>query len=145
MKKFILALTVFMIAALLPGMTYAQCDADKFMDKCNAKLADGYTFLKSYSVDGAKNPSNKVEVSYVFSKDTNYLLTLCNKEGENKNMVVTLYDSNRKQLVSSHDKKGNRFLDQIGVRISATGIYYLAFSFEEGGPQCGGCVVGFKR
>lgn len=145
MKKFLLAITIYTFMALLPSVSYAQCDADKFMDNCSSKLAEGYTFLKSYTIDASKVVNGKIEQSYCFSKDTNYLITLCGKEGENRNMVVTLYDSNRKQLISSYDKKSGKFLPAIGVRIQATGIYYFTFSFEGDGPQCGGCVVGFKR
>jgi hypothetical protein len=144
MKKFLLAITIFIFISMLPSLSYAQCDPGKFMDNCSGKLAEGYTFLKSYSIDGSKG-GGKIEQSYVFSKDTNYLLTLCSQEGDTKNMVVTIFDSNRKQLISSYDKKSGKFLPAIGVRIAATGIYYLAFTFEGDGPQCGGCVVGFKR
>lgn len=143
MKQLILATVLLSAAALLPGHARAQCDVNKFVDNCNGKLASGYTFLKSYSIDGAS--SGKVEQSYVFSKDTNYLITLCSEAESADGMVVTLYDSQRKQLISSHDKKNDRYLPAIGIRINATGIYYLTFTFEGGGPKCGGSVVGFKR
>ncbi|SDJ96418.1 hypothetical protein SAMN05421823_101536 [Catalinimonas alkaloidigena] len=143
MKKYIFAVCLSMCAFLMADQAQAQCDVNKFLDNCNGKLASGYTFLKSYSVNGESG--GKVEHSYVFSKDTNYLITLCSENGDTDGMVVTLYDSNRKQLISSHDAKSGRFLPAIGIRISATGIYYLAFSFEGDGPKCGGSVVGFKR
>ncbi len=130
MKKLPLILSVFACWCLSVGTAKAQCDPENFIDKCNAKLAEGYTFLKSYSVEGAKATDSKVEYSYVFSKDTNYLLTLCgNGSDMPANMVVTLYDSNRKKLASSYDKDNKRYLPAIGIRIAATGIYYLTFSF----------------
>ncbi|MGB3618507.1 MAG: hypothetical protein WBA12_10320 [Catalinimonas sp.] len=141
--KYLLFATMFVAAALLSGRAQAQCDVNQFVDDCNGKLASGYTFLKSYSVDGSGG--SKVEQSYVFSKDTNYLITLCGESGNADGMVVTLYDSQRKQLISSHDKKNDRYLPAIGIRINSTGIYYLTFTFADGGPSCGGSVVGFKR
>ena len=128
------------------GLAQAQCDAEKFMDVCNAKLSDGYTFLKQYSIDGAKATSGKkVEYSYVFSKNTQYMLTLCSENKNPKNMYVTLYDSQRNPLMSSFIKDKNEFLSKVAYQCSSTGIYYLSFQFAGSDPTCGGSILAFKR
>lgn len=143
MKKH--SLLVLTACLLMAFSASAQCDAEKFLNHCNSKLANGFTFLKSYHIDKGKAASGKVEYSYVFSKDTNYMLTLCNKDGDPKNLAVSIYDQNRKLIYSSFDKKSNTFYPFIGYRASSTGIYYLTFTFEGDGPECGGSVLGFKR
>lgn len=145
MKKFLIAIVTFCFFAMLPKASFAQCDAEKFMDNCNAKLANGYNFLKSFSIDGGKATSGKVEYSYVFSKDSNYLMTLCSKEGDAKKLVVTLFDANRKELGSNFDAKSNSFFPAFAYKCSATGIYYLSFSYPNGQGECAGSVLGFKR
>ncbi|SFC54958.1 hypothetical protein SAMN05421780_106219 [Flexibacter flexilis DSM 6793] len=145
LKTAFLSLVVMALATLAPNKSYAQCDAAGFIDHCNGKLVNGYNFLKSFSIDGAKaGNGGKVEYSYVFSKDSNYLVTLCGKDGDAKKLIVTLYDSNRKELGSNLDKASGAFYPVFGYKCSATGIYYLSFSYQ-GGGECGGSVLGFKR
>lgn len=137
MKKTIISVIIAVFAAF---SAQAQCDAEKFMANCQSKLADGFTFLKSYTVDGSKG---KVEHSYVFSKETTYLLSLCTQEGDPKNMYVAIYDSNRKEVFNS--KAGGKPMPVVGYRSSATGIYYITFTFEGSNNTCGGSVLAFKR
>lgn len=145
LKKIILSALAFAIISLSPSVSFAQCDASGFIDHCNGKLVSGYSFLKSFTVDPAKaGNGGKVEYSYVFSKDTNYLMTLCGKDGDAKKLVVTLFDSNRKELGSNLDKGSGATFPAFGYKCSATGIYYLTFSYQ-GAGECGGSVLGFKR
>lgn len=145
MKKIIFAIIALCFLAL-PSQSFAQCDADKFMDNCNAKLANGYNFLKSFAIDAAKTGNGgKVEYSYVFSKDSNYLMTLCGKEGDAKKLVITLFDASRKELGSNFDSKSNTFFPAFAYKCSATGVYYLSFAYPQGQSECAGSVLGFKR
>jgi hypothetical protein len=144
-RKAIFSLAVFAVLSLIPSVASAQCDAAGFIDNCNSKLVSGYSFLKSFSIDPAKaGNGGKVEYSYVFSKDTSYLITLCGKDGDAKKLVVTLFDSNRKELGSNLDKGSGAFFPAFGYKCSATGIYYLSYSYQ-GGGDCSGSVLGFKR
>lgn len=127
------------LSLMSPAGVSAQCDPDKQMSTCVSKLATGYTFLKSYKIAGEK----EIEYSYVFTKDTNYVLNLCNKDGESNNMVVTLYDANRNKIASN--VIGDKYLPAIGYRCGATGIYYFTISFQNNLEPCGVSVLGFKR
>lgn len=142
MKTFNIVFAVILLLSF-SFAAQAQCDADKFMANCQGKISDGFTFLKSYTIDGSKG--GKVEHSYVFSKDTTYLLSLCTENGDPKNMYVILSDSNRKELFNSYDKKSGKYMPLVGYRSTATGIYYLTFYFNEGADKCGGSVLAFKR
>ena len=118
------------------GSVSAQCKADD----CVAKLTGGYTFLKSYQID---KTCEQAEFSYVFSKDTNYMLSMCNKDGT-QNIVVNLYDANKKEIATNFDKKSGKFYPAIVYGCRSTGIYYIKFTFNVK-PDCFASVLAFKK
>lgn len=121
----------------------AQCAADAQANACISKLQDGFTFLKTFKVDGQGGAKAKVEYSYVFSKDTQYFLNICNDGANTDGIVVTMYDSKR-QMVSTNFNNG-KFYPGMVYPCNATGIYYITFTFQDSQNHCGGSVLGFKR
>jgi len=132
--------SAFLILACIS--VYAQCNPDALASKCNANLGP-FTFLKSYKIDPTKAVNNTIEYSYVFSKDTQYLLMVC-EAGESKDVVVTLYDQTRKELATNLDKKTNKVLPGIGYKCGATGVYYMSFQIKNP-SACGLSVLGFQK
>lgn len=134
---------LFIAALLFTNQSNAQCDAESQAQSCVTKLKDGFTFLKTFKINGQGGAKNKVEYSYVFSKDTQYFLNIC-APGENTDgIVVTMYDSKR-QVVSTNYNNG-KYYPGIVYPCNATGIYYITFTFKESTSYCGGSVLGFKR
>jgi hypothetical protein len=121
----------------------AQCNAEAHANACISELQDGFTFLKTFKIDGQGGAKAKVEYSYVFSKDTQYYLNICNDGTNTDGIVVTMYDSKR-QVVSTNFNKG-KFYPGLIYPCNATGIYYITFTFEGSENHCGGSVLGFKR
>ena len=121
--------------------TIAQCNADNLCNTCIPKLSAGFNFLKSYKVDDSRN-AGKVEYSYVFTKGTQYMITLCEQVNTNS-VVITIYDSQRNKVASS--KFNGDLLSAIAYPCNATGIYYLTYTFEDGSAHCAGSVLGFKK
>lgn len=119
--------------ALSFTMSNAQCQADE----CVSKISDGYIFLKSYKMEKA---GNEVEYSYVFSKDTDYMLVTCNAN----NVIVTLFDSNKKMIATNYDPKTEKYYTALAYNCKATGIYYLKYSFKEN-SECCVSVLAFKK
>ena len=115
---------------------WAQCKTDE----CVAKVNEGYTFLKSYQI---QKVGDQLEYSYVFSKETNYMLVMCNGGGT-QNIIVTLYDANRKLIATNYDKVNNKIFPAIVYKCQATGIYYMRFSFLDK-PECCVSVLAFKK
>jgi hypothetical protein len=115
----------------------AQCQSDE----CVSKISNGYIFLKSYKMEQV---GNDTEYSYVFSKDTNYMLVTCNKEGSSNNVVVTLMDASKKVIATNYDPGANKFYPALAYNCKATGIYYLKYSFKEN-PGCCVSVLAFKK
>lgn len=121
----------------------AQCSAESFSQECIGKLPGGFTFLKSFNVDGQDGAKEKVEYSYVFSKDTQYSINICAPGDNTDGIVVSMYDSNRRKVLTNNIN-GN-FYDGIQYPCKATGIYYITFTFNGSDKYCGGSVLGFKR
>jgi len=122
---------------------FGQCDPSQLARTSISNLPDSFTFLKTFMIDGRGGQREKVEYSYVFSKDTNYSLNI-ESEGESTDgIVVSMYDSHRNR-VATNFVDGN-FFGGVQYPCKATGIYYITFTFEESLSYCGGSVLGFKR
>ena len=131
-------LNIFFLGLLLISInSFGQCKADE----CLSKITSGYTFLKTYQME---NLEAQAEYSYVFSKETNYMLSVCNKNGNSDNIEVTFCDAQRKEIASNFDKKTGKFYPAIAYNCKATGIYYLKFSFKENAGCCVS-VLSFKK
>ena len=151
MKKLDINMKKTLIILSLAGVIFfaqtktaqAQCNTDGFTEQCLSSLESGFTFLKSFKVDGQGGSKDKVEFSYVFSKDTEYYINICTGSSSVDGIKVTLYDSNRK-MVGTNFANG-KFFGAVKYPCSATGIYYITFTFEGSSSHCGGSVLGFKR
>lgn len=144
MRQVIKILKISVIALVFStSLTYAQCHADAKAKACISTLQNGFTFLKTFKVDGHNGAKAKVEYSYVFSKDTKYFLSICNDGNETDGIVVTMYDSKR-QMISTNFNNGKYYQGLI-YPCNATGIYYITFTFHDSQNYCGGSVLGFKR
>lgn len=139
-RIFILAAFAMFIRA---DISVAQCNAEDLANACIPKLQEGFTFLKTFKVDGQSGAKDKVEYSYVFSKDTQYYLNICNPGSDTDGIVVTMYDSKR-QMVSTNFANG-KYYSGLVYPCNATGIYYITFTFKGSSSHCGGSVLGFKR
>lgn len=128
-----------MLVSLKSLQVSAQCQPDA----CIQKISDGYTFLKTYKMEqiGAET-----EYSYVFSRDTNYMIAVCSSSGADATVKVTLYDASRKEIASNQDKKSNKLYSVIAYQCNATGIYYLKYTpVNQNKTDCCVSVLGFKK
>ncbi len=144
MRQVINILGISIIALIISvSYSYAQCNAEGLANSCIPKMQDGFTFLKTFKVDGQGGAKSKVEFSYVFSKGTQYFLNICSDGEGTDGIIVTMYDSKR-QVVSTNYNKG-KFYPALIYPCNATGIYYISFTFKDSKNYCGGSVLGFKR
>jgi hypothetical protein len=145
MKKLFFTFIVSVTFLFSGSMAFAQCDADTYTSKLIEKMPEGYAFLKSYKIDGENGAKAKMEFPYIFSKDSNYMITLGNKELELKGVLLNLYDSNRKLVATNQDPGSKKFYSGVSYKCASTGVYYLTFSFESTKESCAAAVLGFKR
>ena len=138
--KYILIVAAFVF---VQEESKAQCNPTESVKVCIPKLTGGFNFLKSYEINGRDGRLEKVEYSYPFAKGTQYMVNLCSADGENQGLVVTLYDSSRKQLATS--VVNGQHVSAIVFGCQATGIYYITYTFDNSTAYCGGSALGFKR
>ena len=119
------------------------CNTKAFTDLVLQTLPRGYTFLKAYPVDGRGGARKSIKYSYIFSKNSTYMVRLKNSSAKNIGVAVTIYDSRRKKIASSFVK--GKYYPGLGYKCGATGIYYITFDFDGKGDYCAGGVLAFKR
>ncbi len=142
MKSIILIVTIILSMSFFTQAT-AQCDSNSLSDLSIAQIPEDFTFLKTFKIDGQGGAKEKIEYSYVFSKDTDYSINI-KADGESTDgIMVSLYDSKRNQ-VATNFVDGN-FYAAIDYPCHSTGIYYITFTFQNSTNYCGGCALAFKR
>jgi hypothetical protein len=139
MKAFII--TIFS-AFLFGTIASAQCNPDAMAGDCNAKLGD-FTFIKNYKIDPAKATTGVAEFSYVFSKDTQYFVSICDGKSSSPKIEVSLMDSNKKVL--STNKDNGSFYAGIAYKCTTTGIYYISYNIAGATDKCAISALGFKK
>src|SRR5690349_8752684 len=123
-------------------MVQSQCDSDAFRDECTKKL-QGNIFLKEYKINSRDaQKGGPIEYSCTFNKGNNYFMSVCSGSST-VNMVVNLYDKDRRLLATSFDVRNQKYYPALVYRCTTTGIYYLSFAFN-GGEGCGVSVLGFQ-
>ena len=132
----VVALIVFWLSTFTAN---AQCQPDA----CIQKFSDGYTFLKTYKMEQV---GLETEYSYVFSKETNYMIAVCSSSGSEATVKVTLFDATRKEIASNFDKKSKKLYSVMAYHCMATGIYYLKYTpVNQKQTDCCVSVLGFKK
>ncbi|MFW5644371.1 MAG: hypothetical protein ACOCZL_00525 [Bacteroidota bacterium] len=133
---------LIILAFLIPGNLFAQCDSDTFLDNCASGL-ETFTFIKAFNTQMKK--TDVKEFSYVFSKGSTYMIIGCDQQIEGERLIVNLYDRNRKLIVSNYNKKTGKYYPDIIYPCSATGVYYIEVTFEGAKGGCGVTILGFKK
>jgi hypothetical protein len=145
MKNLLLAISAFLLILIAAPTqeAQAQCNAELYNNIALKQLSPGYTFVKSYRIDGKAGQRKKIEYTCVFSKDTNYMIRMQGKDGGAQGLIATLYDSKRNRLAQSY--VNDKFFPGWTYKCTATGIYYLSFTFKDSKSYCGAAVLGFRR
>lgn len=110
----------------------------------NSKLekpySKGATFLKRYSLVGKE----RLEYSYVFSKNNTYYVYIQNGQANNGSVSLNILDNEKKtvdhQITKEEVENGILYTFQCNV----TGIYYLDFELN-GGEVCAIAQLSSKR
>jgi hypothetical protein len=143
MKKMISMMLFTALGILTISSTSGpECGSDEYLDRFAPALGD-YTFIKVFNVQIDKMDA-KSEFSYVFSKGSNYRIVIGDLNEQGNKMVVNFYDRNRKLVASNYVKSTRKFYPSINYTCSATGVYYVEASFENGKTGCGINILGFK-
>lgn len=136
---------IFTLTACLSAVSIAnaQCNASELKNQCLPQMASGFNFIKSYTIDGTKRANAKVEYSYVFCKDTQYMINICSHDQQANGIIVSLFDSKRNLVASSNID--NKALTRLAYQCNSSGIYYMQYTFAGTSTYCGGSALAFKR
>ena len=140
---YIILLNTMLVLLLSSNNSLAQCSSEAQASACISQLQDGFTFLRSFKVDGKNGAKPRVEYSYVFSKDTQYYINICSDGPSTDGIIITMYDANRNMVTTNY--KDGKFYPGLIYPCNASGIYYLTFTFRDSQNHCGGSVLGFRR
>ncbi|MBC7390324.1 MAG: hypothetical protein H7329_13995 [Opitutaceae bacterium] len=132
----------FILVLTITFSVNAQCNPDALAPACNSKLG-AFTFIKNYKIDPSKAVNNVLEFSYVFSKDTQYFVSVCDGKNDNPKMEITLMDSNKKVLATNLEK--GTYYPGIAYKCSTTGIYYMVYNISAASEKCAVSALGFKK
>ena len=135
---------IFIVLVYITSPVWGQCNAEEKVKVCAPSPDSGYTLIKSFEIDGLGGNKSEIKYSYVFTKGTQYLINICG-EGENSTdgVVVTLFDKYRNQVATN--LVDGVALQKISYPCTATGIYYITYSFVNSVHYCAGSTIGFKR
>jgi len=135
---------LLIVNIILPAnKAFSQCAPEVFSRECLEHLPEGFTYLKSYNVDGQQQSGDIIEYTSVLSKETHYSFQICTPAIGADGIVLSIFDSNRNKL--SSNAEGSNIDTQLIFKCQSTGIYYLVFSFSGSTDYCGGCVMSFKK
>ena len=142
MKKIIaFAFGLFVISGLS-----AQCN-EQLVNLCYPTI-DGYTYLKDFKFRlkeaSAENPKPTAKFQLILSKDTKYLLTACDAEEYEGKVIYQLFDASG-LLASSYNPQTKKHYESIEFVCKKSGLYYLAYTFEDAKKGCAIGMVAFQR
>jgi len=132
--------TIFSL--LITVTSIAQCNTEAISLSCNSKLA-GFTFLKDYKLDAKKAKDGVIEYSYVFSKETQYMLSVCGGNSLIPKIEIVLMDSDRNVL--ARNKENNKYYSGIAFKCTKTGVYFMTFNITNSSEACAVSALGFRK
>ena len=142
MKKLIATFVCLFIITVVS----AQCN-EQLVNKCYPTI-DGYTYLKDFKFrlkegsEANERPTAKFQL--ILSKDTKYLLTACNAEEYDGKVIYQLFDATG-LLASSFNPQTKKHYQSVEFICKKSGLYYLAFTFEDNKKGCAIGMVAFQR
>lgn len=135
----LLLIVFFCFATSIVG--YGQCHSDTNDVQCLEKLSSSQTFVKSYKLDALRN--GDTEFSTVLVKDIRYYLNLCEEGEVSNNVVINVYDANRKMV--SSNKSDQSVLSELSFTCDKTGVYYFVFKKGSTSAVCGLGALSFRK
>lgn len=122
---------------------YAQsCNAMAFEKSNILRLSRNFTHKHTFDLSKA-NSKGELQNTYIFNKGKLYMLNVSNYKGQEKNIIVELYDQNGVLVATNYNSTTKRFWP-IGYVCKESGVHTIKFRYIETTNFCGICVVGAK-
>lgn len=144
MKKYLLGLTLILVAALY---SFAQ-SADPLVAKCITNAGSTARYLKDFRIQLGKRTSGdefRYKATMSLWKNTKYRFTMCNADNSDGQLIMNLMDDDDKIVTSSFDQKTGKSYGYIDFVCNRSGIYEIHFDFTGGASGSAIGVVSMIR
>jgi len=144
MKKHLVTLVLLIATAMLAK---GQA-ADPLVSSCISTAGPNAKYLKDFRVQLGKAASEgelRFKAQMSLWKNTKYRFTMCNSEGSEGKLILTIKDDTNKQVLSSYDQKTGKTYPYVDFICNRSGIYQISFDFTGGQPGSGVGVVSMVK
>ncbi len=138
-----LSIILTLILLSIETTVIAQCDFQVQSQNCISKIQEGFIYVKSFNINGQNGDIQEIEYPYVMTKDTQYYLNICTAEEDPDGIIMTIYDATRNPVGTNY--ADNTYFPTLIFQCSATGIYYITYTFKNSKNYCGGSSLAFKK
>ena len=143
MSRYTIQLIVIGFALFFSSLKVnAQCAAKDFEKSNILRLSKNFDHKHTFVLDKA-DATGEISSSFIFNKGTLYMMNVSNYRGEEKNIIVELYDQNGKLVATNYNKTTRRFWP-LGYVCKESGVHKIKFKFIDTDRYCGICVLGAK-
>lgn len=140
MKAYIINTLLFSLSILITVPAVCQDNTPAIVNACHENVPTGSVFVKTYEIKPKQTVENDAERSYVFTKDLTYTISICKQA---PNLKIKILDANRVEVASNINDK--TLLPTFDFKCESTGLYYLAFSFDNFDNAGASMILAFKR
>lgn len=139
---------IVMLACFLvfgTGDANAQCNAKQYEQSNLIRMPSGFKHKHTFEIDkSVVDAKGEVEMTFILNKGTLYMLNMSNFRGEEKNIVIELYNQ-RKELVAVNFNEATGRYWPIGYACPESGVHYIKFRFKGTDNYCGIGVLAERR
>jgi hypothetical protein len=144
MKKHFI--TLFLL--LTTGVLVLGQSADPLISNCISNAGPNAKYLKDFRIQLGKAAAAgelRYKTQMSLWKNTKYRFTMCNSEGSQGKLILTIKDDANKQVLSSFDLKSGKTYPYVDFICNRSGIYQLGFDFTDGLQGSGVGVVSMVK
>lgn len=128
-----------------PQNSYGQCNPTKHKESTKSKLASGFSYQHSFEITPNKvNAKGELEFTYIFNKGTLYMMNMNNAAGEQKDVIIELYNQKKELVSTNYDSRTGKFWP-IGYACNQSGVHYIKIRFKDTKDYCGLVVLAVRK
>ena len=142
--RIVFSIAVCIVATCLcSSSAYGQCNAKTFEKSNILRLSKNFSHIHTFELNKA-NSKGELKETFIFNKGTLYMLNVSNFRGQEKDIIVELYNQKGELVATNYNKVTDRYWP-IGYVCKESGVHTLKFRFVGTKNYCGICVVGSKK
>lgn len=140
MKIYLATLFLLITAGI---MAYSQ-SSDPIVSNCIMNSGPNARYLKDFRIQlgqGTSTGEPRFRAQMSLWKNTKYRFSMCNSEGSEGKLFLSLKDDTNKTVLTSFDQKTGKTYSFIDFTCNKSGIYQVSYDFTGGQKGSGVGVV----